>query len=284
MPETEVIQEIPIVLIDAPPWDSRLVTEDDGFNEMVDSLRERGQLQPIVVEGPTTEERYVRVFGGRRQAAAAVLGWTTLKAIVRAPTDESTRIMDNATENMRRKNLTSFEQARTLAKLRELGLKQEEIGKRFGISPERVKNLIRPLAKLPAPILEDWKSDIPAVDTKELARISALKDEDEMVRQWEARKKDYAARTNPETGKVKRKSSKGKDKRGSTSVSLKQANYRVLEAFLRDKKTPAKLGKDKVPKTWAYKLMCFLVGSAAFPPEGITETQGWAHAMKNDES
>ncbi len=277
METTETIQEIPLTLIDAPAWDSRLIEteKDETLQELADALRESGQLQPIIVEGPTAEDRYVRVFGGRRQAAASLLGWTSIKAIVRPSTDDTRRIVDNATENMKRKDLTSYEQARTFAKLREVGMSGDDIGAKFGLSKSRVQNLVVPLAKLPDPILEDWKNNVPAVDTKELRRISALKDSDEMIRQWEARKKDYEARTNPETGKVKRKKSpKGKGKGGSNSVSLKQAHYHIVEEFLRDKKTPATLGKAKVPKKWAYVFMCYLVGAADVPPDGIDPTWG----------
>jgi len=278
----ETIQDIPLELIDAPPWDSRLtIDKDEDLKEMVDSLRERGQLQPIIVEGPTVDNRYVRVFGGRRFAAASVLGWTSIGAIVREPTDGTTRLIDNATENMKRKDLTSYEQARTFAKLREIGMSGDDIGVKFGLSKQRVSNLVVPLAKLPAPILEDWKNNIPAVDTKVLRHLASLKEgPDEMVRQWEARKKEYEARTDIETGKVTRKKSKaGKGKGGSDSVNLNTAHYRALEAFFRDKKVPAKLGKDKVPKQWAYVLMSYLVGAVDMPPEGIKGTDEFNRAM-----
>jgi ParB/RepB/Spo0J family partition protein len=266
----QTIQNIRLPFIDPPAWDSRLSDprKDPDWTEFVESMRP-GQLQPIVVEGPNEidgETHYLRVFGGRRFAAAQDLGWATIACIVRPPTDETTRTVDNAVENLDRKNLTSYEMARTFARLREVGMTGEAIGARFGLSKQRVSNLVTPLAKLPAPILEDWKNNVPAVDTNILKTISSLKDDDEKVKVWEARKKEIAARTDTKTGKVKPKK---RQVGGGDSVSLKAAHYRTLEEFLRAKSTPATLGKAKVPKKWAYQLMCYLVGANDTPPDGI---------------
>lgn len=258
------IQNIALHLIGPPVWDSRMSDprKDPDWSEFVESMKP-GQLQPIIIEGPfETSPTYVRVFGGRRYAAAEDLGWETIACIVRLPSDDTTRTIDNAVENLGRKNLTSYETARTFARLREVGLTGEVIGAKFGLSKQRVSNLVKPLANLPAPILEDWKNNVAAVDTNVLGELSRLKTDDEKVKAWEDRKTEIAKRTDVKTGKVKPKVKEP----AAQGLPISQRNFKEVLDFVKSKACPAKLGGDKA---WVVALMNYLCSQRSSPPEGI---------------
>lgn len=109
------LADIPIIEIDNPPGTpDRMARPDDAeqIAELARSIREVGQVQPVMVEKAdgTQGGRYVRVFGRRRIAAAKVAGLTTVRAIVVPPLEPEQRRTIVAVENIQRKNLTPAEE------------------------------------------------------------------------------------------------------------------------------------------------------------------------------
>lgn len=198
---------IPVDDILDPEWNSRLVYETGTFGaaqekeiaDLAESIKNEGQLQAGVVEGPTPEGKYLLVIGSRRLAAVKAAGLTTFRADVQPPTDESTRVIRNITENVKRKDLSQFEQARACVKLKELGLKIDDVGKRLGFSKQKVSNLAVSyvcLQKVPR-VIDLWRTEHPAATVdflRELATIATKsKSEDEAFNKvneaWDARVK-----------------------------------------------------------------------------------------------
>jgi ParB family chromosome partitioning protein len=92
----------------------------DGLDELADSLREYGLLQPVVVR--RIRDGYELIAGHRRHAAARELGWTEIIAIVRDESDDDQAYLLTLTENLQREDLSPREEAAALeVLLRQLG-------------------------------------------------------------------------------------------------------------------------------------------------------------------
>ena len=114
-------------------------------DDLVESIREHGVLQPILVSPNGDENHYILVSGHRRLEAARQVGLDTIPAVIRK-VDERERLELALTENLQRLNLSSFEQADAYAQLRnEFELSPEEIARRMGKSSIAIDNLLRQL-------------------------------------------------------------------------------------------------------------------------------------------
>ncbi len=116
-----------------------------GVETLVESVREHGILQPILVSPNGDDEHYILVSGHRRLEAARQLGLETIPAIVRK-VDEKERLELALTENLQRRNLSSLEQADAYAQLRnEFGFSFEEIARRMGKSSVAISKMVQQL-------------------------------------------------------------------------------------------------------------------------------------------
>lgn len=192
---------IPVDNILDPEWNSRLVTagksEDSEIQDLAESILSEGQLQAGVVEGPTPDGKYLLVIGSRRLRAVKAAGLPEFRADVTPLSDESTRVIHNITENVKRKDLTQYEQARACVKLRELGLKADDVGKRLGFSKQKVSNLAVSyvsLQKTPR-VLDAWRTEQPAATVDFLRELAGIKGKTEeatvekIEEAWDARVK-----------------------------------------------------------------------------------------------
>jgi ParB family chromosome partitioning protein len=151
-PQGDVVQQIPLDLIDENPYQTRRTFDPAALNELAESIKASGLAQPIVVR-PGANGRYVLVLGERRCRASKLAGNATVPAIVRTLGDEQAAEM-TIVENLQRQDLNCLEQAQAFARLsREFNLTQEQIGKRTGSSRESVANYMR-LLKLPPGVLD----------------------------------------------------------------------------------------------------------------------------------
>ncbi len=267
------VESIPLNLIDPPQWDSRLEKtgaaakqEVIDIGEMGESLRTEGQLQPIKVF-TKDNGRYERIIGGRRCKGALAIGWTHINAIVVAAPDPADRIVQNIIENEQRKPLTSFEQARACLKLRELGMKGDQVAEKVKFSKQRISHLCSMMQKLPAPILKDWEGDGEAVNVHTLYGLTVdkdLKTDDDRVAAWE-RHKASVAKVNSEP---KTRAKRGKGGKGGKSANLNGEAYRVLLAFCGDKKSGKAINVEPT-KSWLYQVVCYLTGARPGYPDGV---------------
>lgn len=130
----------------------RKLIDDDKLDALAESIKEKGIIQPIVVQ--TTASGYQIVVGERRWRAAKKAGLKKIPAIVREIGDkESLEIA--IIENIHRQDLNPIEEATAYSRLAEdFGLKQEEIAKRVGKNRASIANYMR-LLKLSRPLQED---------------------------------------------------------------------------------------------------------------------------------
>lgn len=148
----DAVVQILIEQIEENPYQTRAHFSSEALEELANSIRANGVVQPVVVR-PATEGRYLLILGERRCRASKLAGKTTIPAIVRRVSDQQAAEM-TIVENLQRQDLNCIEQAAAFSKLsRDFGLTQEQIGQRVGVSRESVSNYMR-LLKLPAPVLQ----------------------------------------------------------------------------------------------------------------------------------
>jgi len=141
------ITHLPLDQIDENPYQTRQYFDSQALQELADSIRANGVVQPVVVRA-TPAGRFVLILGERRCRASKLAGKPTIPAIVRSVSDQQAAEM-TVVENLQRQDLNCLEQANAFARLsREFGLTQEQIGQRTGMARESVSNYMR-LLKLP---------------------------------------------------------------------------------------------------------------------------------------
>lgn len=126
-----------IGLVDPPDDPDRIEINPDEILDLAESILQVGLLQPVLVRPKGS--RYEIVAGDRRFKAHQLKNISLIAAVCREMTDIEAAII-RATENLKRENLTPFEEAKTYFRLHEKhGLSWEDIGKRMSKSPGLVK-------------------------------------------------------------------------------------------------------------------------------------------------
>ena len=115
-----------------------------SLNELADSIKKHGVLQPIVVT--RDEDKYKIVAGERRWRAAKIAGLEKMPAIIRT-LDAQNRLELSIIVNAQREDLNAIELATAYAKLKtQFNLSTEEIGARVGKSESTIENTLRLLS------------------------------------------------------------------------------------------------------------------------------------------
>ena len=147
----ETVFQLAIDRIDHNPYQTRREFDQQLLAELADSVRVQGVLQPIVVRAGT-EGRFILILGERRLRASEMAEKTTIPAIVKRVSEQQAAEM-TLVENLQREDLNCMEQAEAFANLSKgFKLTQEEIGKRAGVSREKVSNFMR-LLTLPEGVI-----------------------------------------------------------------------------------------------------------------------------------
>ena len=135
------VRMLPIHLIDPNREQPRRSFDEGALNDLAQSIRAVGVLQPIIVA--QSGERYTIIAGERRYRASRLAEKTEIPAIVR-DWDEQTRLEAALIENLQRDNLNPIEEAMGVRRLMdETGLTQEQAAERLGKSRPAVANLLR---------------------------------------------------------------------------------------------------------------------------------------------
>jgi len=143
------IEEIDVVRVVPNPYQPRKNFNPEKLQELSDSIKQHGILQPIVVS--QSGNQYELIMGERRLQAAKLAGLTKISAIVREATEQQ-KLEMAIIENIQRHDLDPVEEAKSYAKLvQEFGLKQEEVANKVGKSRSAVANKLR-LLGLPVEI------------------------------------------------------------------------------------------------------------------------------------
>lgn len=135
------VKSIPIQDIVPSPYQPRSVFDDDRIDELCQTIRTHGVIQPIVVR--VRGGKYEIIAGERRWRAVTKLGMATIPAIVREINDSQAASVA-LIENLQREGLTSLEEAIAYQKLIDLHqLTQESLAQRLGKSQSTIANKIR---------------------------------------------------------------------------------------------------------------------------------------------
>jgi ParB family chromosome partitioning protein len=140
--------EIPVDHLHPNPQQPRHRFDERTLEELAESIRRHGVLQPLLVseDGP---ERYLLMTGERRWRAARLAGLATVPAVIRERLADGEQLEVALVENLQRQDLTPLEEARAFEDLRtSLGLSQAEIAERVAMDRSTVANSLR-LLKLP---------------------------------------------------------------------------------------------------------------------------------------
>jgi ParB family transcriptional regulator, chromosome partitioning protein len=136
--------EVPTHSISPNPKQPRSRFDDESLAELAASIREVGILQPLVVR--RSGSGYEVVTGERRLRAAKLAGMATVPVVLRE-SEDSDLLREALIENIHREDLDPIELAEAFRQLLdELGLKQEELADRVGVSRSHIANTIRLLA------------------------------------------------------------------------------------------------------------------------------------------
>jgi len=141
----ERILQIPVENISPNPHQPRQEFQEESLNELVESIKEYGIIQPLIIT-KIKENDYQLIAGERRWRAAKMLNLKTVPAIVRDLSEQ--RKMEIALiENLHRKDLNPLEIAAAYQKLiDEFNLSQEELARKVGKSRPAVANTLRILS------------------------------------------------------------------------------------------------------------------------------------------
>lgn len=151
IPKNKQIQDLPLARIHPNRFQPRHAFSSESINELAQTLREEGLLQPIIVR--EDGEEYEIIAGERRFRAAQSLGWEKIPAIVNNLSDQQTASLA-LIENLQREDLNPIDEATAYENLMELNsLTQAQLAKDIGKSQSYVANKLR-LLKLDPQIQE----------------------------------------------------------------------------------------------------------------------------------
>lgn len=109
------VRDLSLSLIDPPDWQPRQKFEREALDELKNSIKSNGLLQPIVVE--PYGDRFKVVAGERRFKAVSELGWEVIQVRMLDNLDEKTRLQVQIAENLHREDITPIERSRAIARL-----------------------------------------------------------------------------------------------------------------------------------------------------------------------
>jgi ParB family transcriptional regulator, chromosome partitioning protein len=145
--DQERVQKIAVGDLSANPHQPRTAFDDTALQQLADSIKRHGILQPLVIT-PQGQGKYVIIAGERRWRAAQLAGLAKVPGIVRT-TKELERLELALVENVQRVDLSPLEQAVSIEHLhQQFSLTYEAIAKRLGKASSTVNNIVR-LLQLP---------------------------------------------------------------------------------------------------------------------------------------
>ncbi len=200
------ISNISLQKIDVNPFQPRTNFDKEALEELADSIKTQGIIQPITVRA-MGDSHYQLISGERRVQASKIAGLTQIPAYIRTANDQ--QMLEMALiENIQRENLNAIEIALSYQRLiSECDLRQEQLGERVGKNRTTVNNYLR-LLKLPPEIqvaLRDKRItmgharaiiNVDNVDSQLHIFEQTIKD-DLSVRKVEELVRNFAARSKP---------------------------------------------------------------------------------------
>ena len=146
------VKTIPIELLEVNPFQPRTFFDEEALNDLSESIKSRGILQPILVRPKSKKESGWQIIAGeRRWRAAQKAGLHEIPVLIHEIEDSEVAIIA-LLENIQREDLSPLEEAGAFKKLIEdFGLTQEKLSKALGCSRVYITNMLR-LLTLPKKI------------------------------------------------------------------------------------------------------------------------------------
>ena len=175
--ETEQLREIDIERILPNAHQPRKSFDEEGLNDLANSIRAHGVVQPIVVR-PLEDGFFQLIAGERRWRASQRAGLTRVPAVVRE-SGEHAALEIALIENLQREDLNPIEEAQAYERLiNDFGLTQEEVAGRVGKNRTTIANMLR-LLRLP-PEVQQWLREN-KLTTGHAKALLSLSDPDAML-------------------------------------------------------------------------------------------------------
>ena len=224
----ESIRRVAHAQIVPSPLQPRKTFQPDDLNELVDSIRERGVIQPLIVR--TVNGKYELIAGERRWRAAGEAGLETLPVIVREA--DNREVLELALiENLQRASLSPIEEAEAYARLmNDFSQTQEQVARQVGKSRVAIANAVRLLALPPA--VRAWinSSDLSVGHAKVLLGLESA---DEQLRVAErVRRENLTVRATERLVETMRTGSRTRKKRPGSTSGQADAHFADLEKRL----------------------------------------------------
>jgi ParB family transcriptional regulator, chromosome partitioning protein len=148
-----LVINLPIHDVDKNPFQTRYVGDDEALEELAESIKANGVVQPILVRPAEESGRYILILGERRLHASKKAGKTHIPALVRRVSQQQAAEM-TIVENLQREDLSPLEQAEAFRVLStQFSMTQQQIAERVGLSRVSVANYMR-LLKLPREVMQ----------------------------------------------------------------------------------------------------------------------------------
>jgi ParB family chromosome partitioning protein len=214
------------------PDQPRKTFSQESLNELAESIRRHGLLQPLLVQ-EQAPGKYIIIAGERRYRAARLAGLPELPVILRSSDDES-HLELSLVENIQREDLDPIEEAQAYVKLMEItGATQERVAEMVGKSRVAVANTVR-LLKLPEDIQSAVKEG--SITPGHARNLLSIEDENERQKLFDRiRHENLSVRqTEQEAQKLQAamQGKKGKTRKSRSSSS--DDNEAVLDPLLRE--------------------------------------------------
>ena len=137
------LRVLPVDLLQRSPFQPRQDFNAQALQELADSIRSQGIIQPIVVRATAKLDRFEIIAGERRWRAAQMAGLHEVPTVVRR-IDDQTAMCLSLIENIQREDLNPMEQAHAMSRLLdEFHLTHEEVAEAVGRSRPTITNLLR---------------------------------------------------------------------------------------------------------------------------------------------
>lgn len=174
--QPETILELSIGEIQPNPFQPRIYFDPAQLEELANSIREYGVLQPVTVR--LVDGSYQLVSGERRFRASVLAGKETIPALVRSFSDREVAELA-LIENLQREDLNYFEEAEGYARLiQEFHITQEEVAKKMGKSQPTIANKLR-LLHISERVRREISVDV--VTERHVRSLLKLKNEDQQL-------------------------------------------------------------------------------------------------------
>jgi ParB family chromosome partitioning protein len=206
------ISSLPIAAIEANPFNPRTSFEKEALEELAQSIRIHGIIQPLTVR-KLGRDKYQLISGERRFRASQLAGLKEIPAYIRVANDQ-TMLEMALVENIQREDLNAIEVGLSYQRLiEECDLTQDQLSQKIAKSRSSITNHLR-LLKLPAPIQAGVRDSLISMgharalvsageEDKQVALFHQIVDEELSVRDLEALIKSNAPLAKKETSSPK---------------------------------------------------------------------------------